>query len=99
MSKQLPVNAFISQATTKQLQKKTGGIPTVWTDTELDELKSVAKEVMLGSFSRSQALEIYKEARKAGNTLGNIRANKSPTAFKNKLSEVIRQLKSEKIEA
>lgn len=97
MSKQLPLNSFITQATNKQLQKRTGGIPTVWTEDELNEMRSIANEVKLGNFSRSQALEIYKEARKAGNILGNIRPNKSPTAFKNKLSEVIRESETKEL--
>jgi len=91
-NQQLPVNTFMTQATNKQLQKKTGGIPTVWTETEMEDLRVIAEGVAIGNYSQSQAVASYREARKTGKVLGNIRPNKSPTAFKQKLSELLRKL-------
>ena len=93
MSVSLPINAFITQATAKQLEKKAGGVPTVWTEKELEDLRVIAHDVAIGNFSRLQALKSYAEARKSGKTLGNIRPNKSPTAFKLKLSKLVREIK------
>lgn len=91
MSTTMPVAAFINLSTQKQLKKRTGGVKTVWTEAELADLRKIAYEVSIGNFSRSQALKDYREARKSGKNIGAIRPNKSPTAFKLRLSEMLRE--------
>ena len=92
----IPVNSFITLVTNSQLQKKgAGGRRTYWDPNEMREMKLLANQVVVGNYSASQLVRMYKDQRSKGNTIGSLRANKSPTAFKKKLNSLVQQMRAE----
>ena len=91
----VPLNSFITLVTNSQLQKKgAGGRRTYWDVNEMKDMKALANQVVIGSYSSSQIQRMYKEQRARGNTIGSLRANKSPTAFKKKLNALIQEMRA-----
>lgn len=90
----IQVGNFINMVTNSQLQKKgAGGRRTHWTDQELKDMKEMAEHVVIGNYSATQIIKFYKEQRALKNTVGSLRANKTPTAFKKKLNKLIQEMR------
>ena len=91
----VPLNSFITLVTNSQLQKKgAGGRRTYWDDNEIKDMKMLAQHVVIGNYSSTQIQSMYKEQRAKGHTIGSLRANKSPTAFKKKLNALIKEMRA-----
>lgn len=92
----IPVGNFINLVTNSQLKKKSmGGRRTHWTPQEEADMKALAQQVVIGNYSASQIVRMYKEQRVRQNTIGSLRANKTPTAFKKKLNKIIHEMRAE----
>lgn len=92
----IAVNNFITMVTNSQLQKKgSGGRRTHWTDRELADMKQIAEQVVIGNYSSAQVVKFYKEQMTNKHTIGSLRANKTPTAFRKKLNQIVREMRAE----
>ena len=92
----IAVGSFIQMVTNSQLQKKgAGGRRTHWNDQELADMKALAEQVVIGNYSATQVCKFYKEQKARNHTIGSLRANKSPTAFRKKLNKLVQQMRRE----
>lgn len=70
----------------------------VWTDKEEADMKLIAEQVLIASYSQAEALNNFKAMHKAGRTVGAIRPNKTPTAFRDKLKAMVDAGKTEVVD-
>ena len=93
----IAISSFINRTSTSQLQKESmGGRKTHWSAQEENDMRHIAKAVIENEFSQVEALKQFKQLHANKNTIGSLRPNKTPTAFRDKLARVVKELKGEK---
>ena len=90
----ISVDDFIDKTASMQNENAiSGGKQVYWAPSEVVDMRAIGMAVLDGEFSQASALKRFKWEKIHNRKIGSINPNKSSTAFRDKLSLVVKDLK------